>query len=600
MVNKQGDKCLWKSLLPHILVFLWLVFLASTIWWHATESAQTPHHDPITYMQKAMNFWRAVNAGGWFNPLDIEPTTRPPGTILMSYPFGFSSEYRGFYFRSAFLPILLVIISVYWVLGFSGGSSSGWYVALMALLLSAISIFYSFDVSEMNPRPVHWGLVDNFQTGVAALAAAGYVRSFQRKSLMSLFLGTLFGSLTLLIKPSGLMVMALLGFTWVIGLGMDWIWDRKANRGVSGFQRYVVIGAFLISAIDFIVILLCIYSKYFSAENFEYAKGALVIMKTVLNGPMSLILSLLINNVGILFVLWFLFKVLLFSVDRFRMGKRYSPIPLTMAVMMVSALIIWGLGAWYWLIVQAGGNQVRYFYPFFLMGVIYTVPVSLWMFQKSGRGLRLAEGVLCALTALNIGVLMAQDSPPLAWQRFTGVNVTVGQDREVVQQAYAFLAEIRRQNRPAKVYTFFYNSLTDIFVTVGFYEGMVRPTLQSFQTVSPVDWIHGFVVKTDQLSDVDYILVRKDLGVLAEKLFDQKIETYYSEVIVFQAWLCMLNEAAGVRIASDGTVLRLLQIVDRKAFQDAISSFVGKHEWRSEFVDANPNLKWDDPAKSGD
>jgi hypothetical protein len=141
---------------------------------------------------------------------------------------------------------------------------------------------------------------------------------------------------------------------------------------------------------------------------------------------------------------------------------------------------------------------------------------------------------------------------------------------------------------------------SDIFVTVGFYEGMVRPTLQSFQTVSPVDWIHGFVVKTDQLSDVDYILVRKDLGVLAEKLFDQKIETYYSEVIVFQAWLCMLNEAAGVRIASDGTVLRLLQIVDRKAFQDAISSFVGKHEWRSEFVDANPNLKWDDPAKSGD
>lgn len=169
-----------------------------------------------------------------------------------------------------------------------------------------------------------------------------------------------------------------------------------------------------------------------------------------------------------------------------------------------------------------------------------------------------------------------------------------------MQQARAFLEDIRRRNQPAKMYTFFYNSLTDIFVTVGFYEQLVRPALPGFQTISTVDWIHGFVVKTAQLSDVDFILVRKDLGVFAEKLFDQKIETYQSEVILFQVWLCTLSESAGVRIASDGAVLRLLQIVNRKAFRDAIASFIEQHDWRPEFVQANPNLKWVDPAKSSD
>ncbi|WP_028323422.1 hypothetical protein [Desulfatirhabdium butyrativorans] len=598
MANTQLAKLHWKSLLPHILVLLWLVFLASTIWRHATESVQPPHFDPLSYMQKAMNFWDAVEQGEWFNPLNIEPIVRPPGTILMSYPFGFSPDYRGFYFRSAFLPILFVVLAVYWVLGFSTSASSEWYVVMMALFLSTIPIFYNFDVSEVNPGPVHWGLVDNFQAGVATLAAAGYIKSLQSKSLLPLALGSMFGSLTLMIKPSGLMVMALLTLTWVTVLTFEWISARNSKVIPSCTKRYVILGVLLIMGIDALAITTSLFSKYFSLENFEYAQKTLATMKSVLNTPLSILLLLVISSIGFPFVLWFLWKGVLLSIDWSRKNKRIFPLSVITLGFVTSAGIIWILGLWYWLVVQAGDNQVRYFYPFFLMGVMCLLPVSSLMFRKSGRSIRLTEWLLCGLAVFNIAALLVQDNPSLSWQRLAGVNVTVGQDREIVEQAHAFLEDIRRRNQPATVYTF-YSGLQYIFATAGCYEGLVRPTLPAFQPIFMADWLRGFVVRTEELSGVDFIIVRKDLGSLSKKFRNQKIESDWDEAIVFQAWLCTLSESAGVRIASDGTVLRLLQIVDRKAFREAIVSFVEQHDWRPEFVRANPNLKWVDPAVSG-
>jgi len=53
-----------------------------------------------------------------------------------------------------------------------------------------------------------------------------------------------------------------------------------------------------------------------------------------------------------------------------------------------------------------------------------------------------------------------------------------------------------------------------------------------------------------------------------------------------------LNVESGVKTVSDGRVLRLLEIINRKAFESALESFVAAHSWRSEFNAANSQQRW--------
>ena len=596
MKDTTGYPLRCQAVIPHAIVILWLIYLGAMIWQHDIQSVQPPHHDPLTYMEKAMNFWKAVDQGKLFNPLNIEPTARPPGTILMSYPFGFSSDYKGFLFRSVFLPILFIVIAVYMAAGIPRTSSEGWGIAAVSILFSAIPMFYNFDFNEINSGSTHWGLVDNFQAGIAALAAAGFVKSLKARSLIWLMWGAFFGSFALLIKPSGLMIMALLTATWLIVVIVDCLWARKYQQPDSDLHRYVVIGGILTLLIYSVVVLVCFFSNYFSTENFGYAKRAMKVMGEMLKVPPLQVISLLFGSAGIAFVVWVLGKGVLIIYYCFSCNDRYNPLSAIRVGLLLSTPVIWSLGVWYWLVVQTGGNQVRYFHPFFLMGAICMIPISLYIFQYSHRWIRLAELVLCFLPALNIGALLALESPSIQWQRLTGVSVSVGKDREEVNQAYAFLDELRRRNMGANLYSFYLGALSDIFVTVGIYEGMVKLDLPVFKTVLSADWLRGFIIRTDQLLDVDFILIRKDLGLLSENIFDRQIDTYISECIVFQAWLCGLNGNAGLKTVSDGRVLRVIEIIDRKAFAYAVESFVAAHSWRPEFIAANSQRQWSNEA----
>ena len=62
---------------------------------------------------KAASFWNAIEQGRLFNPLNLFPSVRPPGTILVSYPFGLTADFHGYHFRSVFLPLLFVVVAVY-------------------------------------------------------------------------------------------------------------------------------------------------------------------------------------------------------------------------------------------------------------------------------------------------------------------------------------------------------------------------------------------------------------------------------------------------------------------------------------------------------
>ena len=73
-------------------------------------------------------------------------------------------------------------MAVYMTIGLSRAMTAGWGVAGVALLFSSLPMFYHFERVEKMFSPGHWGMVDNFQAGVTALAAAAFMRSLSKGS----------------------------------------------------------------------------------------------------------------------------------------------------------------------------------------------------------------------------------------------------------------------------------------------------------------------------------------------------------------------------------------------------------------------------------
>ena len=118
--------------LPLIVLVAWVALVGVGQWWAASGALEPPTMDVYSYAVKAKSVWAAVTQGPWVNPFDIAPTIRPPGTILMSYPFGFGADFHGYYFRSVFLPVALIALAV-WLVTFYTSR----YVSLASIVAAA-------------------------------------------------------------------------------------------------------------------------------------------------------------------------------------------------------------------------------------------------------------------------------------------------------------------------------------------------------------------------------------------------------------------------------------------------------------------------------
>lgn len=593
-IENRLSSILLKKWLPHIVVIIWLIFLGATIWSHAKNSQQPPIYDPLSYFQKAKTFWENIDRGKWVNPLNIEPTVRPPGTILMTFPFGYSSNFHGFHFRSVYLPIVCVVIAVYMSIGLSRALAVGWGVAGVALLFSSLPLFYHFEWVENIQTPVPWGLVDNFQAGIAALAAAAIVRSLTTGSQRWLCLGGMLGSFTLLVKPSGLMAMALLGVTWFMLAMWGW-WKAQRNTDFPlDRRRYLIYGTLQLFIIFLIFVISCVSSKYLSPANLGYAKQALVLMKEVLAIPLSYIPTLVHPSIGEVLIIWTLVIIILYGCNPYCRSEVDDHVrsPKTLGLLMMAALV-WAGGVWYWLVVQAGGSQIRYFFPFALIGFIYLVPMAIQVWQHAKAWARTMILLICILPAVNMACLLIQRNPPVPWQKITGVNISVGTSREEEVQAHVFLKKVRKDGRNANVYSFQSGLAAAIFASVGSYEATIRPDYPTFITRGQIDWTKGFVTRVSDLLSADYVLFRP-VEEEAERQRLMHIETIGSfgiENQVFQAWLSGLTEKNGVRVVSE-TRVRLLEIIDGAQFERDAEQFVSTRSWHADFNKANPRRYW--------
>jgi hypothetical protein len=298
----------WLRELPNVVIMLWLLFLGITIWQHALHSTQPLLYDPLGYMLKAKHFWEAVGQGKLFNPLNLDPVARPPGTVLVSYPFGFSDDFLGFRFRSVFLPIVCIVAAVYIAAGaVQSVAIAGWKAAI-AVLFSSLPMFYHLDWTDDTIGPLRWGFVDNFQAAIAGMAMAAAVRSTASKSQAWLLFAISLAAFTLLIKPSGLMIMALMALAWLVIVAFEWNYTLRFQSPDRPLPTYALRGAASFLIIYGCVISICIFSEYFSKDVFAYAKQALVVMAEVLSVSFQAILLLFHKSSGEALPLWIIAK----------------------------------------------------------------------------------------------------------------------------------------------------------------------------------------------------------------------------------------------------------------------------------------------------
>jgi hypothetical protein len=593
-IDRMGKLLTWRA--PEACIVAWLGFLGLAVWRHVEPTQQPLVYDAITYYQKAFNFWRAFRSGGFFNPLNLDPAVRPPGTVLMSYPFGFDADPRGLFFRSIFFPAALFVLAALIVTyQASNGWSVRWRAALCAVFFSTPSIVYWFAVIPYHPTPSYWGCVDNFLSGVAALCAAAAWRSAKKRSL-PWFVGTgVTSSLCILIKPSGALVAAVVGLMcalFCLAVYRDALPVERASTG-----RRLLSGLLLVGAIDTSVMVASLSSKYLSPQSMAWGEAAIAVVRAELHAPISALLAIAHQGPGYGFLLWTVLAVLIIACGSMRMSAKAARRPsvaLPVAALIAAAIAL-AAGLWFWLDIGSG-VIIRYGMPFFMMAAVWTTPPLLRQWQSAPRLLTACMTIVMLVATINLALLLVQRDPPAAWQNNTGVSLSAGSPFGPMPQFQHFVDAPRA--RPALVYSLQSDEADQVLTTLIYLQQMFHPDLPALGIARPNDWARPTTYHLDEMAASDYLLFHPQLDPAAREtaLDAVAVPSFAAEQAAFIAWATELTPADGVDVVIGTSEARIIRIRDRASFRAALLRLVSRHRWRPVFIDANPEAK---PIEAG-
>jgi hypothetical protein len=574
----------WFVRLPELCGLLWLGSLSAAIWMHTRVTMQAPIYDAFGYYQKAYNFWETMRAGKWFNPLNVEPTFRPPGTILMSYPFGFAPDPRGFYFRSVYFPICLLFLSVLIAAyRIEDNFRARLRTILTAAFFTTITLPYHFEFGA-DTSGVRWGLVDSFLAGLAAVAAACAWRGTApaaRAWIWAVAAGFA-SALSILVKPSGTLVAAVAGVAWVaFGLGalVDCRGPGVARRRLA---LRLFVGAGLIALIDAAVAAAAFKSHYLSQENLAFGQGAIAIMKAELSLPLSLLWTVVNWGLGGAFVLW---AVLALIICLWRVSVKDSA-PMTKRGMgaclaSVAALIF---GVWFWFFGSGGANQIRYFVPFFVMAMVWLVPVSMEAWNRVHSALTLALSGVMVASALNLIAVLLVPRPSLAWQQLAGVGVTAAAFPPQTLEAFKRLVA-QNAARPAQLYIVSFDDNDAILDSLVDQRLLLDHGSQPLLLHRPIDWIRSSTFRIAEIGAADMLLINPLQARPASA--GEKVNNLSEEQGVLTGWADKLDVSDGVSVFFSAPSAKILTVTDGVKFRESLRRLVARYDWDSTFTEAN-------------
>jgi len=575
----------WLALL---LLLLWLASVGVALWHKARAAVQPPAYDAATYFQKASNVWMGFHARPMINPFDAAPTVRPPGTVLVTAPFGFNPDFRNFYFRSTFLPIVAFAVAIYiaaW--NRTLGLWSQWDLALATIFLAALPMFYHLEPVEGVYWPVHWGLVDNFLSAIAAVGAASIVRSLRYASATFLILGVLMGALCVFVKPVGLLVLILLAAAWLC-IVLFALKREEVAFQKNKLKRLLWFGLLLFGGISAVVLLACYRTEYFSAQNIHFGKTAVQLLKAEnVNAyfPMSAKIHASFG-VGIFLSLGIFILFTALFPQRAVCGFRQSGVVCGGAFLF--GFLYLAVGGWFWW-VSTGGGIIRYFSPFALMAIVTFMPAFLEILSAMSFPWRMLLWGGWLVTAIGLLILLLQSSPASRWERIWGVNLSSGEYGAEIQQAQQLVQELRFEKRDAFVYSLDSGDSTRAFESVSSYEATIHPDQANFHVRLPIDWQSVPAYSVDGIVNSDYVVFSPvpDQNRVQAALSQTLVSSYADQKLVFNAWFSRLTVRDGVTVKSETKHNRLLEIQDPVNLTASLNHLLESHVWGDNFRKVN-------------
>jgi hypothetical protein len=191
--------------------------------------------------------------------------------------------------------------------------------------------------------------------------------------------------------------------------------------------------------------------------------------------------------------------------------------------------------------------------------------------------------VACA----NLALLLAQPNPALAWQRWTGVNLSAGRVFEGMAQFQRFVDTPR--TTALFVYSLEVDEADAILDSLIFQRGIFHPGLPSLWMRRPVDWQRPTTYHIDEIVSSQYLLFEpeRNPAIRASAFANAHPNSFESERSLFIAWATSLTSADGVDVVVDLPSARIVQIRDKVAFGKSLLRMLSGRHWRAVFIDAN-------------
>ena len=130
-----------------------------------------------------------------------------------------------------------------------------------------------------------------------------------------------------------------------------------------------------------------------------------------------------------------------------------------------------------------------------------------------------------------MGILLPQYKPPHKWQRWDGVNLTLGMLGTTLDQAQEFAQAIQRDGRCINVYSMAIKETDSGFAAVLLYPLIAKPPMPLAGIFRPIDWQRPSTFKVAEMLDADYWLFKPVLDASAAQslLSNVSIDDYSQE-----------------------------------------------------------------------
>ncbi len=588
-------KSKWQPWLPQVAVMLWLLFLAVALWGLARLSQEPPLYDALGYFLKGKNFWDLLWQQHVFNP-NVWPVYRPPGTILMSFPFGYDGL-QGFHFRSVFLPIVVSAVAGWIALGEQSAKAGPAVIcAVLVLAITSLPLFYELEPRNGLASYVTWGHIDTFYASFAALAAAASLRSLQARSMGWLIFGAAVASSSIWIKPAGLAVMGSIAAMWFAAAALR-ILVAGAEREVRKREiRYLIRGTTLTILLYAVSTVGAFFGGYLSSEVVSYFTtavkfiGALAVPWSMHNAT-----SVVRSTLGYPFAALGLLGMAGGIAFAFRDTSRKAWLNDPAVIGIIGGLGYLALGLAWW-VIATEGILIRYIFPFLLMFAVALLPSIRAVAERFGRTGQLLVLIIGLGSAANLAALLVTRTPSLEWQRATGVNLSAGIWNDEVAIARQFLDNKTRERSAPLVYVVDAYGGAHVFESAVVFAAQLDPSLAKVRFLRPIDWLRTSAYRFADFLSADYVLVTPVRGLALPKA-GETLNSFREEEQALRVWVSGLTEAEGIRVESSLPNVLLLKVTDRSAFAKATAAFFKRFTWRSETVAANSAESFEPEAK---